>query len=86
MRGPMNWGCEDRTSAAALTNVALCTVHYDGQPLRSCVIPTSAVAGAKVVTLEGLDTSAKRDPLQQAFIDEQAAQRLLHSVSYQILT
>ena len=66
LRGP-HFGC-------GLGQCGACTVHFDGQPLRSCVMPISAVAGAKVVTLEGLGTAAKPHPLQQAFIDEQAAQ------------
>ena len=51
-----------------------CTVHVDGQAVRSCVYPASAVGSKKVTTLEGLGSSAKPSPLQQAFIDEQAAQ------------
>ena len=51
-----------------------CTVHIDGQAVRSCVYPVSAVGTRKVTTLEGLGNSAKPSPLQQAFIDEQAAQ------------
>ena len=50
-----------------------CTVHIDGQAVRSCVMPVSAVKG-KVTTLEGLGSSAKPSKLQQAFIVEQAAQ------------
>jgi nicotinate dehydrogenase subunit A len=51
-----------------------CTVHVDGAPRRSCVTAVSAVAGKEVVTLEGLGTPERPHPLQQAFIDEQAAQ------------
>src|ERR1700704_1386442 len=51
-----------------------CTVIVDGEALRSCVTPVSAVVGKKVVTLEGLGTAAKPGALQRAFIDEQAAQ------------
>lgn len=51
-----------------------CTVHLDGQAMRSCVFPVSAVGTRAVTTLEGLGSSAKPSPLQQAFIDEQAAQ------------
>ena len=63
----LHFGC-------GLGQCGACTVHFDGEPLRSCVMPISAVAGAEVVTLEGLGTSEKPHPLQQAFIDEQAAQ------------
>jgi nicotinate dehydrogenase subunit A len=51
-----------------------CTVHVDGEAVRSCVTPVSAVAGKTVVTLEGLGTAEKPHPLQKAFIDEQAVQ------------
>ncbi len=51
-----------------------CTVHVDGKAVRSCVMPLAAVAGKKVVTLEGLGTPGKLHPLQKAFIDEQAVQ------------
>jgi nicotinate dehydrogenase subunit A len=49
-------------------------VHVDGVATRSCLLPVAAVAGKKVTTLEGLGSSAKPHKLQQAFIDEQAAQ------------
>ena len=51
-----------------------CTVHVDGAARRSCVTAVSTVAGRTVVTLEGLGTPERPHPLQQAFIDEQAAQ------------
>jgi nicotinate dehydrogenase subunit A len=51
-----------------------CTVLVDGRAVRSCGVPVSAVAGRRVVTLEGLGTPQRRHPLQQAFIAEQAAQ------------
>ena len=51
-----------------------CTVHLDGEAVRSCVTPIGTVAGAEITTLEGLGTAEKPHPLQQAFIDEQAAQ------------
>lgn len=52
-----------------------CTVHVDGEAVRSCVLPLSALApGQKVVTLEGLGSPGRPHPVQQAFIDEQAVQ------------
>ena len=51
-----------------------CTVIVKGQATRSCVTPIKAIAGAEVTTLEGLGTPEKPHPIQQAFIDEQAAQ------------
>ena len=51
-----------------------CTVHVDGQPVRSCSVPVDQVQGQSITTLEGLGTPEHLHPLQQAFIDEQAAQ------------
>jgi nicotinate dehydrogenase subunit A len=51
-----------------------CTVHIDGEAVRSCITPIETVKGKKVTTLEGLGTPGHPDPLQQAFIDEQAVQ------------
>ena len=50
-----------------------CTVHLDGAPSRSCVIPVSAVAGKSVTTIEGLDSDVGR-ALQDAWIAEQVPQ------------
>ena len=51
-----------------------CTVLLDGAAVRSCVYPASAAVRGRVTTLEGLATDGKLHALQQAFIDEQAAQ------------
>jgi nicotinate dehydrogenase subunit A len=51
-----------------------CTVLVDGVAARSCVIPAGAVGGRQITTLEGLGGPGKLHPVQQAFIDEQAAQ------------
>jgi len=45
-----------------------CTVHVDGQPVRSCVTTAAAVAGTKVVTIEGLSTKTDH-PVQRAWIE-----------------
>jgi nicotinate dehydrogenase subunit A len=57
-----------------LAQCGACTVLIDGRATRSCVTPISAVGQSEVTTIEGLGTIAKPHPLQQAFIDEQAAQ------------
>ena len=51
-----------------------CTVHVDGAPVRSCVMPVSAVSGKRITTLAGLGTPEKPHPLQQAWIAEQVPQ------------
>ena len=51
-----------------------CTVLADGNPVRSCVMPISAMAKTKITTLEGLGSLSNPHPLQRAFIEEQAAQ------------
>jgi nicotinate dehydrogenase subunit A len=51
-----------------------CTVLIDGVAARSCVIPISGCVQRDIVTLEGLGTRDRPDPVQQAFITEQAAQ------------
>jgi isoquinoline 1-oxidoreductase alpha subunit len=51
-----------------------CTVHVDGQPVRSCVMPVSAVANQKIQTIESLGSPEKPHPLQAAWIAEQVPQ------------
>jgi nicotinate dehydrogenase subunit A len=66
LHGP-RFGC-------GLGQCGACTVHIDGAAVRSCVTPLSTVAGKRVTTLEGLGTPEHPDPLQKAFIEEQAVQ------------
>jgi len=51
-----------------------CTVQIDGKATFSCVTPLAAVEGREVRTVEGLGTIDRMNPLQQAFVEEQAAQ------------
>jgi nicotinate dehydrogenase subunit A len=66
LRGP-RFGC-------GMAQCGSCTVIISGQVVRSCVMPVRAVGGREVTTLEGLGTPEKPHPIQQAFIDEGAAQ------------
>ena len=66
LNGP-KFGC-------GLAQCGACTVQVDGRAIRSCVTPVSSLAGKAVTTLEGLGTLDKLHPLQEAFLDEQAAQ------------
>lgn len=51
-----------------------CTVHVDGQAVRSCVVPVGAVQGRPVRTIEALGTNERPHPLQKAWIDHQVPQ------------
>jgi len=66
LRGP-KFGC-------GLGQCGACTVIVRGEAIRSCVLPVASVAGVEITTLEGIGTPEKPHPLQQAFIDLQAAQ------------
>lgn len=50
-----------------------CTVHLDGEPVRSCVIPVSIAAGKNITTIEGLSTDGSH-PLQQSWVEHQVPQ------------
>jgi len=66
LHGP-KFGC-------GLSQCGACTVIIDGATARACSVPASAAQNKAITTLEGLGTAARPHPLQQAFIDEQAAQ------------
>jgi aerobic-type carbon monoxide dehydrogenase small subunit (CoxS/CutS family) len=66
LRGP-RFGC-------GMAQCGACTVILRGQVVRSCVMPVSAVGNNEITTLEGLGTPGKLHPIQQAFLDEGAAQ------------
>ncbi len=66
LRGP-KFGC-------GMAQCGACSVLLRGEVVRSCVMPVSAVGNAEVTTLEGLGTPEKPHAIQQAFIEEGAAQ------------
>ncbi len=66
LRGP-KFGC-------GLAQCGACTVILRGRPVRSCVMPVSAVKQDEVTTLEGLGTPERPHAIQEAFIAEEAAQ------------
>jgi nicotinate dehydrogenase subunit A len=57
-----------------LEQCGCCMVLIDGEPVKSCGRALSAVAGKKIVTIEGLGTRERPHPLQRAFLDLQAGQ------------
>ncbi len=66
LHGP-KFGC-------GLAQCGACSVIRGGEVIRSCVTPVSAIGNDEITTLEGLGTPEKPHPIQQAFIDEGAAQ------------
>ncbi|CAM0557498.1 (2Fe-2S)-binding protein [Vreelandella sp. 2A-K22] len=66
LNGP-KYGC-------GLGECGACSVLIDGMAARTCVLPVSAAVGHEVTTLDGLSQGGELDPVQQAFIDAQAAQ------------
>jgi nicotinate dehydrogenase subunit A len=66
LNGP-KFGCGLRQCGA-------CTVLVNGEPVRSCFFPVEDFPNASVTTLEGLGSSGRPHPIQQAFIDEQVGQ------------
>jgi nicotinate dehydrogenase subunit A len=66
LNGP-KFGC-------GLSQCGACTVIANGAAIRSCSVPVSALQSTEITTLEGLGTLEQPHPIQQAFIDEQAAQ------------
>jgi len=66
LRGP-RFGC-------GMAQCGACTVILDGKVMRSCVTPVGSVGKGSITTLEGLGPQEKLHPIQQAFVDEGAAQ------------
>lgn len=67
-------GLDNPKFGCGLAQCGACTVHLEGQPARSCVLPVGAVAGRKVTTIAGLGTPQKPHPLQAAWLEEQVPQ------------
>jgi len=66
VKGP-KFGC-------GIAQCGACTVHVNGEPVRSCSFPVSAAAGKRVTTIEGLAQGGRLHPVQQAWIDNQVPQ------------
>jgi nicotinate dehydrogenase subunit A len=66
LKGP-RFGC-------GLAQCGACTVHVNGEAVRSCVFPIGSVGEAQVTTLDGLAKDGELHPVQKAFVGEQAVQ------------
>ena len=67
-------GLKGAKYSCGLGQCGACTVLVDGEAMRSCAMPVSALAGKKITTIEGLGSPEKPHKVQAAFIAEQAAQ------------
>lgn len=71
---PLLWALRDHLGmtgtkfGCGMALCGACTVHIDGQPVRACVTPLSAVAGKKIVTIEGVDQTPTGKAVQEAWL------------------
>ena len=72
LRGDL--GLNNPHFGCGLAQCGACTVHLDGEAVRSCVMPVSAAANKSVTTIAGLGTPEKPHPLQKAYVEEQVPQ------------
>ena len=76
---PLLWALRDVVGltgtkyGCGIAQCGACTVHINGQPMRSCSVPIASVDGASITTIEGLSPDGKH-PVQQAWIAEDAPQ------------
>ena len=64
-------GLNNPRFGCGLGQCGACTVHLDGQPVRSCITPLSRIGTKRIVTLAGLGTPEKPHPIQAAYVEEQ---------------
>lgn len=69
-----NLGLTGTKFGCGLSQCGACTVHLDGEAIRSCVTPIIDAADREIVTIEGLGSESERHPLQEAWIEAQAPQ------------
>ena len=77
---PLLWAIREQAGltgtkyGCGIAQCGACTVHLDGQPVRSCVFPVSAAAGKKITTIEGLAVGGVLSKVQQAWLDHDVPQ------------
>ena len=76
---PLLWALRDVIGltgtkySCGIAQCGVCTVHINGQPIRSCSVPIASVDGASITTIEGLSPDGQH-PVQQAWIAEDVPQ------------
>jgi len=77
---PLLWAIREQAGltgtkyGCGISQCGACTVHIDGQPVRSCVMPASAAAGKKITTIEGLASGNTLHKVQKAWLDHDVPQ------------
>ena len=77
---PLLWALREQVGltgtkyGCGVAQCGACTVHVDGAPVRSCVMPVSAVEGKKITTIEGLAVGGKLTKVQQAWVNNDVPQ------------
>ncbi len=66
-------GLKGTKFGCGIAQCGACTIHLDGNPVRSCILPVSAGTGRKITTIEGISVNSDH-PVQQAWIEEQVPQ------------
>jgi isoquinoline 1-oxidoreductase subunit alpha len=69
-----NLGLTGTKYGCGMAQCGACTVHLDGNPVRSCSMPVSTVGNKKVTTIEGLASADALHPVQQAWMEENVPQ------------
>src|SRR5437660_4674804 len=69
-----NVGLTGTKYGCGIAQCGACTVHLDGQPVRSCSLPVSAAEGKQITTIEGLAQNGVLSKVQQAWVDNDVPQ------------
>src|SRR5438046_5961287 len=77
---PLLWALREQVGltgtkyGCGIAQCGACTVHVDGKPVRSCMMPVGAVVGKRVTTIEGLANGGALHKVQKAWIDNDVPQ------------
>src|SRR5713226_3113223 len=77
---PLLWAIREQVGltgtkyGCGIAQCGACTVHIDGKPVRSCVVPVAGVVGTEITTIEGLATGGVLHKVQKAWVDHEVPQ------------